>query len=75
MSNALRLLALGAALTFGHGALAQGTAGTADPTYQTEGGQDDGFDYGWLGLLGLAGLAGLRKRPEHHDAHRTGGNR
>ncbi|HAA30178.1 MAG TPA: hypothetical protein DCE56_23960 [Cyanobacteria bacterium UBA8553] len=28
--------------------------------------QDDGFDWGWLGLLGLAGLAGLagRKRPD-----------
>lgn len=23
---------------------------------------DDGMDFGWLGLLGLAGLLGLRKR-------------
>jgi len=23
---------------------------------------DNGFDYGWLGLLGLAGLAGLTRR-------------
>lgn len=28
--------------------------------------QDDGFDWGWLGLIGLAGLAGLagKKRQE-----------
>jgi len=24
--------------------------------------EDDGFDWGWLGLLGLAGLAGLARR-------------
>lgn len=24
--------------------------------------EDEGFDWGWLGLLGLAGLAGLAKR-------------
>lgn len=26
--------------------------------------QDEGFDWGWLGLLGLAGLAGLRRRDD-----------
>ena len=25
---------------------------------------DDGFDWGWLGLLGLLGLAGLRRRDD-----------
>lgn len=31
--------------------------------------QDEGFDWGWLGLLGLLGLAGLagRKRNDRHD--------
>ncbi|PZO14389.1 MAG: hypothetical protein DCF25_15010 [Leptolyngbya foveolarum] len=24
--------------------------------------EDDGFDWGWLGLIGLAGLAGLKGR-------------
>ena len=60
------LLALGGAFTFSNAALAQGTAGTADPAYQTEEGQDDDTDYGWVGLLGLAGLAGLLKRPDRH---------
>jgi MYXO-CTERM domain-containing protein len=28
---------------------------------------DDGPDFGWLGLLGLAGLSGLKRRdPEHN---------
>ncbi|PSN11898.1 hypothetical protein C7293_22455 [filamentous cyanobacterium CCT1] len=30
-----------------------------DPAYEVE---DDGFDWGWLGLLGLLGLAGLAGR-------------
>lgn len=25
---------------------------------------NDGMDWGWIGLLGLAGLFGLRKRPD-----------
>jgi hypothetical protein len=29
---------------------------------------DDGFDWGWLGLLGLAGLFGL-KRHDRVDVH------
>ncbi|PZO51643.1 MAG: hypothetical protein DCF15_14695 [Phormidesmis priestleyi] len=29
---------------------------------------DDGFDWGWLGLLGLVGLAGLKGRD--HDNNR-----
>ncbi|HEX8386431.1 MAG TPA: WGxxGxxG family protein [Rubricoccaceae bacterium] len=68
MTNATKLaclLALGGAFTFSTPALAQGTAGTADPGYQTES-QDDDNDYGWIGLLGLAGLAGLMKRPDRH---------
>ncbi len=30
---------------------------------------DDGFDWGWLGLLGLLGLAGLKGRD--HDKNRA----
>ncbi len=35
--------------------------------------EDDGFDYGWLGLLGLLGLAGLARRRDRrdHDVHST----
>jgi hypothetical protein len=28
---------------------------------------DDGFDWGWLGLLGLVGLAGMRSRERGRD--------
>ena len=36
--------------------------------------EDDGFDWGWLGLLvllGLAGLAGKNKSQEHHEVRGT----
>lgn len=35
--------------------------------------EDDGMNWGWLGLLGLAGLAGLagRKRQEVHTVDHT----
>jgi len=37
--------------------------------YETE---DEGFDWGWLGLLGLLGLAGLAGRSgRHHDTTTT----
>lgn len=29
--------------------------------------EDDGFDWGWLGLLGLLGLAGLGGRKKNND--------
>lgn len=31
---------------------------------------DDGFDWGWLGLLGLIGLAGLARKPEERTQYR-----
>ncbi|HEX5185088.1 MAG TPA: WGxxGxxG family protein [Allosphingosinicella sp.] len=31
-------------------------------------GQDDGFDWNWIGLVGLFGLAGLHRRPDYHDS-------
>ena len=33
--------------------------------------EDDGMDWGWLGLLGLAGLLGLRKRDRDEHVHRV----
>lgn len=43
-----------------------GTEATQPGTVTAVDTQDDGFDWGWLGLIGLAGLAGLagRKREE-----------
>ncbi len=45
------------------------SATTTDPTVPggtvTDVENDDGFDWGWLGLLGLIGLAGLKGRD--HD--------
>lgn len=36
-------------------------------TVQDNDADDDGTDYGWIGLLGLAGLAGLLRRRDTHD--------
>ena len=38
--------------------------------------EEDGTDYGWIGLLGLAGLAGLlgRKRDDRLDRDRGTGS-
>lgn len=33
---------------------------------ENEGYNDDGFDWGWLGLLGLIGLAGLARDKKKH---------
>ena len=45
---------------------------TTDPTItDTAVVEDDGFDWGWLGLLGLIGLAGLKgKSEEHRETYR-----
>lgn len=37
-----------------------------DPPAGTLVEEDDGFDWGWLGLLGLIGLAGLKGKSEDH---------
>jgi LPXTG-motif cell wall-anchored protein len=46
------------------------TPGTTTSTTVYE--EEDGFDWGWLGLLGLLGLAGLagRKRNEEPTRYR-----
>jgi MYXO-CTERM domain-containing protein len=66
-----QVVVLLSAAAFGVGAatpvaLAQDTGGIT-----TE--EDDGTDYGWIGLLGLAGLAGLlgRKRDDRVDGDRN----
>lgn len=63
-----RLVVLLAAGALGVGATAPVAFGQDTETTTEE----DGTDYGWIGLLGLAGLAGLlgRKR-EHHDVRHT----
>lgn len=36
-------------------------------TYRAMANDDDGFDWGWLGLLGLLGLAGMRSKSRERD--------
>lgn len=42
-----------------------------DTVTTTDNYDDDGFDWGWLGLLGLIGLAGLKGRDRDHDTRTT----
>ncbi|MGZ8708418.1 MAG: WGxxGxxG family protein [Gaiellaceae bacterium] len=54
------------------GALGAGAASPVALAQETEteaASEDEGSDFGWVGLLGLAGLAGLmgRKRDHQHD--------
>jgi MYXO-CTERM domain-containing protein len=67
----LRISAIALALVAGTPALAQ--EATTEPviTEPVAVEQDDGFDWGWLGLLGLLGLAGLSGRKRDHDVHTT----
>ena len=60
MQAAARVGVVGLAVMFGSLGVTAAAAQTAEPTATEE--EDEGFDWGWLGLLGLAGLAGLRKR-------------
>lgn len=32
-----------------------------------EGNDDDGMDWGWIGLIGLAGLLGMKRRDDRKD--------
>lgn len=48
------------------------TGGTTTTT--VEGYDDDGFDWGWLGLLGLIGLAGLMRKPTETVRYRDADN-
>lgn len=45
---------------------AAGDTSTNNMSRQTER-NDDGFDYGWLGLIGLAGLIPRKQKVVHHD--------
>ena len=66
-----RMAVLLAASALGVGGLAPGVAFAADDDTTSE--EDDGTDYGWIGLLGLAGLAGLLglKRVDRHRVDTT----
>lgn len=44
---------------------AQATVEDPVTPYETVTTEEDGFDWGWLGLLGLLGLAGLKGRDRH----------
>lgn len=44
-----------------------GTNTTPRTGTTTDNYQDDGFDWGWLGLLGLIGLAGLAGKNKHQE--------
>jgi hypothetical protein len=44
-----------------------GTAANRTETRTVQ--QDNGFDWGWLGLLGLAGLAGLMPKKRTVEVH------
>lgn len=73
MRNRLTLVFVVAML--GVGAAAPGASADVyrvaqdDTTEQAD--DDEGTDYGWIGLLGLAGLAGLAGRKRRDDvAHR-----
>ena len=64
------------------GNTAGGTVTSTDQSRTTEGsgstmnragGDDRGFDWGWLGLLGLIGLAGLMPRDHARDRHHETG--
>ena len=52
---------------------AQANPTSADDTTMVTDRDDDGRDWGWVGLLGLAGLLGLRRRDreETRDQVRT----
>ena len=68
-----RVAVLLAVTAFGVGA-ASPVALAQDSGDTTE--EEDGTDYGWVGLLGLAGLAGLlgRKRDDREDRDRRPGS-
>ena len=73
LQRTARIAAVGLAMTFGSMAITPTIAAQDAPDAVVEE-EDDGFDWGWLGLLGLAGLAGLKsKEPEviHRDSTRN----
>lgn len=63
-----RMLVLLMAGTIGLGATAP-VALAQDPVDDPTEEEDDGMDYGWVGLLGLAGLAGLLGSKRDDKSH------
>ena len=79
MRKRLSLLTIVALFAFG-GAAYPGlafAAGGERVAQEETGEEDEGTDYGWIGLLGLAGLAGLlgRKRDDRDRTTTTTGAR
>ena len=72
--SGMSLLAVSLAVVpFTKSSQAQAQTGT-EPQVSVVKTEDDGFDWGWLGLLGLLGLAGLagkNKSQEHHEVRGT----
>ncbi|HZV84593.1 MAG TPA: WGxxGxxG family protein [Brevundimonas sp.] len=69
MKNKIIATAAAALFLTAGAAVAQAPAASDDASYQGTAGpavveEDDGMDWGWLGLLGLAGLLGLKKRKD-----------
>ncbi len=68
-TKTLRAAVVGAALGFALGAAPMvGAQNVPETTTRTTTADDDGADWGWIGLLGLAGLAGLMRRERHAHA-------
>jgi hypothetical protein len=63
----LCLTVLTAVSAFAQSSNTSGTAANRTETRTVQ--QDNGFDWGWLGLLGLAGLAGLLPKKRTVEVH------
>ncbi len=52
---------------------------TMDPNYRSDttssSRNDNGFNFGWLGLIGLAGLAGMKSKSTNQAGFRTDDDR
>jgi hypothetical protein len=63
----LCLAVLGVVSAFAQSGNTNGTNANRTETRTVQ--QDNGFDWGWLGLLGLAGLAGLLPKKRTVEVH------
>jgi len=70
MRKRLALLTLVGLLGLGTGATAPALAQDRVAQEETTNNEDEGKDWGWIGLLGLLGLGGLLKRDRRTDVHR-----
>lgn len=75
--KSFQVFGLTAAILFGAAgaASAQTTAPAVEAERTVVATEDEGFDWGWLGLLGLIGLAGLAGRKKDDTARTSDVNR